>query len=201
MKFRKQLISILAGILAAVMIFGILAMIAPLTAHAKNSAEIKAEINDLENKTAEVDKEIKALQGQISANMGEMEKLVAQKNIIDQEVFLLHEQVTATNDQILAYSALIADKQEELEQAQARLALLQEQNKERLRAMEKNGNISYWSVLFKATSFIDLLDRLKMVQEIAEADKKRMDDLVEAAAAVTEAKQTLESEKTALESV
>ena len=201
MKFRKNLISILAGLLAAVMIFGILAMVMPITANGQSSASIKAEIDALEDKKAEVDAKIKELEQKASANMGEMEKLVAEKNRIDQETFLIQEQIKTTNDQIIAYSALIADKQEELDQAQARLALLQEQNKERIRAMEKNGGLSYWSVIFKANNFIDLLDRLKMVQEIAEADKARMSALTEAAAAVTQAKKDLEGEKTSLESV
>ena len=71
--------------------------------------------------------------------MDEMEAIVAQKNIIDQEVFLLHEQVNNINAQITVYSALIADKQDELDAAQKRLDELTDRNKERIRAMEENG--------------------------------------------------------------
>ncbi len=193
------MISILAGILVTAMVLGLLGGIFPVAASAKNSAEIKSEINELEDKKAQIDAQIKDLQGQVDENMGEMEKLVAEKNVIDQEVFLLYEQVNTINEQITAYSALIADKQDELDQNEAHLAQLQEQHKERIRAMEKNGSLSYWSVIFKANNFIDLLDRLKMVQEIAKADQQRMHDIAEAAQAVTEVKQTLESEKASLE--
>lgn len=199
MKLRKRIISILAGILVAAMVLGLLSGIFPIIANAKNSAEIKSEINELEEKKSQIDAEIKDLQGQVDENMGEMEKLVAEKNVIDQEVFLLHEQIRAINDQIAAYSALIADQQDELDRNEARLAQLQEQHKERIRAMEKNGSLSYWSVIFKANNFIDLLDRLKMVQEIAKADQQRMRDIADAAKAVAETKQTLESEKASLE--
>lgn len=200
MKLRKRIISILAGVLVAALVLGLLSGIFPIIAHAKNSAEIKSEINELEDKKAQIDAEIKDLQGQVDENMGEMEKLVAEKNVIDQEVFLLHEQIRTINDQIAAYSALIADQQDELDRNEAHLAQLQEQHKERIRAMEKNGSLSYWSVIFKANNFIDLLDRLKMVQEIAKADQQRMRDIAAAAQAVAETKQTLESEKTSLES-
>lgn len=199
MKLRKRIISILAGVLVAALVLGLLSGIFPIIAHAKNSAEIKSEINELEDKKAQIDAEIKDLQGQVDENMGEMEKLVAEKNVIDQEVFLLHEQIRTINDQIAAYSALIADQQDELDRNEAHLAQLQEQHKERIRAMEKNGSLSYWSVIFKANNFIDLLDRLKMVQEIAKADQQRMRDIAAAAQAVAETKQTLESEKTSLE--
>lgn len=68
-----------------------------------------------------------------------------------------------------------------------------------IRAMEEQGSLSYWSVLFKATSFSDLLDRINMIREIAEADQRRMEALEAAAKAVKEALGALETEKLALE--
>lgn len=198
---KKKLISILAGILVAALVLGLLGGVLPvLVSAASSSDEIKEEIKELEEKRSEIEEQIAELEGQLSENMGEMEAIVAQKNIIDQEVFLLHEQVNTINSQITAYSALIADKQEELDAAQAHLIQLQQQNRERIRAMEKSAGLSYWSVIFKASNFIDLLDRLKMVQEIAEADKLRIEQMGRAAEAVAAAKTELEAEKTELES-
>lgn len=65
--------------------------------------------------------------------------------------------------------------------------------------MEKNGGLSYWSVIFKANSFVDLLDRLRMVQEIAEADQRRLEEMSAAAEVVAQAKVSLEEEKEGLE--
>ena len=101
--------------------------------------------------------------------------------------------------QITAYNSLIADKQAELDTATARYEELSQQYKDRVRAMEENGSVSYWSVLFQANNFSDLLDRLNMIEEIAAADQRRMKELNEAAKAVEEAKTGLESEKIALE--
>ncbi len=195
MKNRKRLLSILSFILAIVMAVSVI----PVNTQAKSSSEIKSEIDALKNKKEEANKKLEELQGQLDENLGELEKIVAQKNLIDQEVFLLTEQVTAINAQITAYAELIADKQEEYDTAMENLELLQAQNKERIRAMEKNGKISYWMVIFKANNFIDLLDRLKMVQELAKADRERMERISEAAEEVSAAKSELESEKTDLE--
>ena len=79
------------------------------------------------------------------------------------------------------------------------LAQLNEENKARIQAMEEEGQVSYWSVLFQANDFHDLLDRLNMVQEIAAADKRRLEDLDSAAKAVSAAKAEMEVEKAALE--
>jgi murein DD-endopeptidase MepM/ murein hydrolase activator NlpD len=103
------------------------------------------------------------------------------------------------NQQITAYTSLIADKQGELDDAQVRLDELNKKNKERIRAMEENGNLSYWSVLFKANSFSDLLDRMSMVQEIAAADRRRFAEMSQAAEEVAEAKEALEEERIGLE--
>ena len=121
------------------------------------------------------------------------------KNNIDQQIGLLYTEIENINTQIRSYSELIAANQEELDAAEAKLAELNEKNKERIQAMEEEGTVSYWSVLFKAKSFTDLIDRLNMMEEIHRADQRRMNELSEAAQTVAEARTALESEKLALE--
>lgn len=108
-------------------------------------------------------------------------------------------QVENINRQIATLSLLIADKQDDLDEAQERLSELNEKNKERIRTMEEEGDLSYWSVIFAANSFSDLLDRINMVQEIAASDKRRLKELREAAQTVVEAQAELETEKQGLE--
>lgn len=195
---RKKLISILAGIMALIMLLGLIAGFIP-TAHAAHSSELKAELDALKEEKAVIDAEIKKIKGQITDNNDDMKAMVEQKNLIDQEIFLLYQQEANINGQISTYSLMIADKQEMLVEAETNFAELTERNKERIQAMEEEGNVSYWSVLFEANSFSDLLDRLNMVQEIAAADKRRLEQLDKAAKEVTAAKESLEVEKIALE--
>jgi murein DD-endopeptidase MepM/ murein hydrolase activator NlpD len=65
--------------------------------------------------------------------------------------------------------------------------------------MEEEGELSYWSVLFQANSFADFLDRLNMIQEIAGADRRRLEQLDAAAKAVEQTKAVLTTEKAGLE--
>ena len=199
MKNRKLWVSLLAGIMAFLMLFGLIAGVLPSYVNAESSSVIKEQLDALKEEKEKIQDQIKKLQEQLSDNMDQMEAVVSQKNLIDQEIFLLHEQVGNINEQISAYSVLIADKQDELTAAEAKLAELNEKNKERIRAMEENGSLSYWSVLFQANNFSDLLDRLKMVQEIAASDSKRLQEMSRAAQEVATAKETLETEKAALE--
>ena len=132
--------------------------------------------------------QIQSLRSQISQNTSEIQRMVTEKNVIDQEIFLLYQQISNINDQIATYNLLIADKQEELDAAQTRFDTLLRENKSRIQAMEEAGELSYWSVLFQANSFADLLDRFNMVQEIAASDQRRLKELNEAAKVVADAK-------------
>lgn len=200
MRNRKRLTSIVAGLLAGVLLLSLLAGLFTTTVSAaKSSDEIQEEIDQLEAQKAENDKKIEELQSQLSGNMEEMEAVVAEKNVIDQQITLLFEQMDNLDAQIEAYGQLVADKQEELDAAQAELDYLNEKNQERICAMEKNGTVSYWSVLFQASSFSDMLDRMYMVLQINQADKEALAQLDAAARQVETAKAALEEEMAALE--
>ena len=199
MKNRKKLVSILAGIMAAVMLLSLILSLIPTRASAASSSEIKEQINALKEQKEELQSQMEDVQSQYEANEDEIADLVNQKNTIDQEIFLLHEQLDNINEQLSAYALLIADKQDELDEAQKRFDELSAKNKERIRAMEEDGSISYWSVLFKASSFSDLLDRLNMIDEIAAADQKRLEELSAAAEAVAAAQDELKAEKDELD--
>lgn len=200
MKNRKLFVQILSGIMAAVMLLGLVMSVLPAKVHAaKSSSELKSEINDLKDQQMALWIQMDELEEQQDDNWESMEEMVAQKDNIDQQINNLHTEMENINQQISTYSLLIADKQTELDEATARYDQLNAENKERVRAMEEAGKMSYWSVLFKANSFMDLLDRLNMIEEIAAADERRLAEMDAAAKEVASARQELEAEKAELE--
>ena len=199
MKNRKRLVSVLAGVMAAVLLLTLLMSILPTFAGAASSGEIRKQIIALQQERKEVQNQIADVKKQYKENENEIADLIAKKNVIDQEIQLLNTQIININEQISAYNLLIADKQDELDTAEDRLETLNQENKERIRTMEEEGEVSYWEVVFKANSFSDLLDRLNMVEEIAASDKRRLQELSDAANKVEEAQAELEAEKVELE--
>ena len=187
--------SLLAGILAAVLAFSMF----PVNAQAKSSGEIREQIKEMKKENEALEAEQKALREKYQANENEILDIVGRKDLIDQEIAILNEQISNINSQIASYGLLIADKQDELDSAQTRLEELSQKNKERIQAMEEEGSLSYWEVLFKANSFSDLLDRLNMIQEIAASDKRRMEELSAAAQHVAQVQADLNGEKAELE--
>ena len=199
MKNRKRFVSILAGLMAALMILTLILSLLPTRASAASSSEIRKQINELKNQKKEIQAQIEDLKDQYQKNENEIADIVARKNIIDQEIGLLHAQITNITEQISAFSVLVADKQDELDNAQTRFEQMNEDCKVRIRAMEEEGSLTYWEVLFKATSFSNLLDRLTMVEEIAASDIRRLQELSDAADAVEVSRQELALEKEELD--
>ena len=200
MKNRKRLVSVLAGIMAGILLLTLILGLLPVSANAaQSSSEIRAQINMLKKEKEAIQAQIKDVKEQYKQNEDEIADIVAQKNVIDQEIGLLSTELININEQISAYNVLIADKQDELDTAEERYATLNENTKDRIRAMEEDGSLSYWEVLFKANSFSDLLDRMNMVEEIAASDQKRLQALGEAAENVAEAQEALEAEKAELQ--
>jgi len=192
---RKIIRSLFSAFLAVVLTLGAL----PLGAAAATSAEIQKQIDNLKNQNKEIQKQIDAIQGQYDANFNEMEDIVAQKEAIDQEITLLNTKIETTNQQITAYGQLIADTQDELDEAEAELLEMSRKHRERVRAMEEGGTLTYWEVLFQANSFIDLLDRINMVEEINASDRKRIEQMRIAADIVDATRLNLAAEKKSLE--
>lgn len=196
---NKKLLSVLAGLLTVLLLFSLMSNILPEPVSAASSSEIKDQLEDLEEDKEELDAQIKELREQMSDNLEEMEAMVQQKTLIDQEMGLLYQKQENLNNQISAYALLIADKQEEMELAQQELEQLQQKYKARIRAMEENGSLNYWSVIFKASSFMDMLDRTEMMLEIKAADERCLVEMDAAAKQVAQAKATLETEQEALQ--
>lgn len=193
---RKSRTSVLSLVLAAVMLVSML----PVRANAaKSSTAIQSELDALKDENKTIQAEINAIQRQYDANASEIQNLVSQKNAIDQEIALLNAQIENLNDQISAYSQLIADSQDELDIAQFTLNGLNEKHKLRIRAMEEEGNVSYWEVIFEASTFTDMLDRINLMQEIAASDQARLEEMRQAAADVTSAKEQMEQGKAEME--
>lgn len=201
MKNKRLWVSVIAGILAASLLLGLVLSAIPQKAGAVTSGELKEQLNALKADRNAITSKIDALEKEQDANRKDMEGILQNKAALDQQIALLYADMQNVNDQISAYRLLIADKQEELDQAQVRLDELTEKNRERLRAMEEEGTLNYWSVIFKANSFSDLLDRVNMINEIAKSDRQRLEQMNEAAEEVRQTKEDLSTEKVALEEV
>ena len=105
----------------------------------------------------------------------------------------INAELDSINAQISYYDGEIARKEAERREAEAKEQAQYERFCERVRAMEEEGTVSYWSILFNAENFSDMLDRLADIDAVMDYDNQVMEEL-------TAARQELERLQAELES-
>ena len=188
----KPMKRILCGLLALTLTLSLLLVGTVTVAYAAKTAEQEAaeqekaaQMAALEQKKKEQADKLKELEKQIADAKKKKEDVMATKNLLDQRNQLLLEQIDDTQNQIDDAAAQIA-RYELLEQEQYELFCQQ------VRSEEERGSLSYLSVLFKATSMADLLNRMEFVNEVAEYNKTLI-------AAMKETRENIKAEKTEME--
>ena len=192
---KTKIVRIISIVLAAVILLSLVSTALIVMVHAASSSEIKSKLADLRAKQAEIQTQSDELEKSIAENKDQTKTLVGQKAEIDQEMEMSRQKIENLNEQIQQLNLLIAEKQTELEASVAKEEALQKQYKARLRSMEETGSVSYWSILFRASSFSDLLDRVDMIREIAESDQLMLKQLSAATQAVETERADLEQQK------
>ena len=148
----------------------------------------QAEINALKSNANALAAEKKELANQLKAIRADKSQAQGQKNLLEQQINVIQSEIDNINAQITKYDELISVKQGEVSETQARTDEQYELFCQRIRAMEEEGETSYWSIILGSASFAEMLDNFMMVEEIIEYDNSVME-------ALTALKQQLETEQ------
>lgn len=158
-------------------------------------AASRSAIESLQSQQASLTVQKAELQKKLDGIRSSQGQALNKKNLVEQQLNVLNQQIQVSENLLAQYARQITEKEAELEQAKAKEAEYQAEFEQRVRAMEERGNVSYWSVLFQASDFSDLLDRIDMIGEIMDADDQVLDQLAEARQAVVQAKADLEASR------
>ena len=156
-------------------------------------AVTQAEIDELKENASSLDSQQEELQAKIDALEADKSKAMEQVALLNQQNDVLRKEISNAEELISEYENMIAQTQAELEEVEQREAEQYDLFCKRVRAMEEQGTVSYWSVLFNATDFADLLSRLADANEIMAADQRVIDELEALQAEIAEKKAQLET--------
>ena len=137
----------------------------------------QADIDALKGDAKDLTAQRKALEEKLAALSDDKAEVMKKKELLDDQIAVQVSEIRNVESQISTYEDLIAQTQAELADAQQKEEIQYDLFCKRVRAMEEEGTVSYWSVLFKADSFTDLLDRLDAVNEVMDADQAVIDRL------------------------
>lgn len=178
MKWKKTW----CGVLAAVM------LVTGFTVSATNVTTVK-------NQKAENEKELKKIQSQISS-------LENQKSALSSELSNLNDELVNALLNIEMLENDLANKEVEIEEAQAAFDEAQatearqyESMKKRIQYLYEAGNDSYVEMILTSESMADLVNKVDYAEELQAYDKRLLDEYKAAKQAVAELQQELEDEK------
>ena len=157
------------------------------------AAVTQKDIDNLKKQASSLSDKKKDLKKQLASLSDDKQEAMQKKEVLDQQCAVLQDEIDNTNAQITKYADLITEKEQEIadteEKEQARYDLFCQ----RVRAMEENGTVSYWEVIFKADSFSDLLSRVDFINEIMDYDQQVIQELQDLRDQLAEEKTDLES--------
>ena len=165
----------------------------PETVVVPASAVTQAEIDAMKEEANSLKQQQEEIQEQLDSLAADRENAMARKTLLEQQINATRAEISSIAAQISKYDELIAQKQTELDEAEAEEQDQYELFCERVRYMEEQGEVSYWSILFSSKDFADLLDNAMMVEEIMDYDNQVMDQLIALREQIEEDKAELET--------
>ena len=183
MKRTKRIASLLCAVLLLAVL---LPMAAPVEqAYAETEAELRQQLADIEQRKKDLEAQIKAMQDDKNAAL-------KAKLLLDQRNFALQEEIDTVTKQITYTEEMVAQYEvEEAEQYELFCKLV--------RYEEERGEVSYWSVLFKAISFEDLLSRIDGINEMMDNSQRVINNLRALRQQLTEGREELVAQKETLD--
>ena len=170
---RYSIRSILSLVLALLMLLSMTASAFATEDEDNKKSEadsVRQEWNDLQNQIEAKREEMSDIEAELKKVQKDKANTQYEKTLLDQRNAALQAEINLLQEQMGVTEQCIA----------ANLELEKEQTKlfhEQIRKEEERGVSSYWSVLFKATSFADLVSRIDFVNEIVEYERSIIEGL------------------------
>ncbi|MCF8566335.1 peptidoglycan DD-metalloendopeptidase family protein [Alicyclobacillus tolerans] len=146
------------------------ATLTPAVTYAGKLAQYQSKEKQLKQQAVQTKQNIAQLTSKEQSLQNQLQTIESQINSLSQSVVAQQIDIQKRNAQIAQLQQKIAQTQQELND---QYQVLQQ----RIRVMYEAGNVSYFDVLFSATSFSDLLDRLQLLSMIAEQDQKILQNI------------------------
>lgn len=182
----KKTKKVVAALCAVAMLASVLVAVPPVEqAYADTRQELQEQLSAAEQKAKEYKEQIEALQK-------DKEKALQTKMLLDQRNAVLRDQISTVQKQI-SYTTDAIAHYEQQETEQYKIFCKQ------VRQEEERGSISYWSVIFKATGFADLLSRIDFINEVMDYNQRVIEDLKNLRAQLTRSRTELEEQKVTLD--
>ena len=192
---RKKALSVIAILLAALMLLSLVVSVIPLRAYADELDELAA----LRARKEELTYQVQEIKERIIGLQETQANVLEQKAALEEQNRLAEEQLAVIDEEIREYEGLIRSKGEEVDEAKNRENFQRERYRTRVRAMEESGGYNILALVLQSENFSQLITAFDDMGEIMESDKQLQRDYEEAREETEEVKAQYEQEKSVYE--
>ena len=172
-EWRRVLFGGLAAVLALLLLLPMVTMIL-----GGAGAVTQSEIDALKAEQAASQARQDELEEQLADVEADQAEAQQRRQLLQAQLDAINNEIENIDKQIAYYDQEIAQKEAEQAEAEANEQAQYELFCQRVRAMEEEGTVSYWSILFNSESFSELLDRLADIDAVMAYDNQVMDELI-----------------------
>ena len=172
-EWRRVLFGGLAAVLALLLLLPMVTMIL-----GGAGAVTQSEIDALKAEQAASQARQDELEEQLADVEADQAEAQQRRQLLQAQLDAINNEIENIDKQIAYYDQEIAQKEAEQAEAEANEEAQYELFCQRVRAMEEEGTVSYWSILFNSESFSELLDRLADIDAVMDYDNQVMDELI-----------------------
>ena len=188
---NKKVISVIAVVLAALMVMSLMVSIIPVSAYAVTEDEVA----DIQAQKKEISGRVKDCKERLDALKQQQANVLEQRAALMEQNKLTQEQIDLVQEQIDIYNDMIADKAAEVEDAKTREDRQLQKYRTRVRAMEENGGYNILAVVLQSDNFSELLTAVDDMGEIMNSDRALEDQYIAAREETEEIKADYEAVK------
>lgn len=189
---KKKTMRVIVIVLAVIML---LSIVVPALSALAGAEVTQSDINKIKNSLSDISAQKKEVQALYNAAKGDASRAQEQVALIESQIMLAEESIIETQRLVDQYDLAIQDKEEEIAALETQQAEQYQQFCDHVRWVEETGSVSYLSVIFKASSFSQLLDYITLVSDIMDYSSRIIEKLEATQTELDGAKTELEADR------
>ncbi len=166
---NRKLVRLIAVILAAALA---LSLLVTVISYVAVGASPETELEQLRKEAEALARKEEEAEARINAIEYEQLRLLEKKEVLDHRVVITEEVISNCERQLEVCDLVQEDLEKRLEEAERVRDEKRTALGDRVKSTEENGVISYFFMLFRASSFFDLLSRYDFLQQMMQYDEQ-----------------------------
>ncbi|WP_036696057.1 murein hydrolase activator EnvC family protein [Paenibacillus taiwanensis] len=151
-------------------------IVSPSTGQASEMSKVNKELRELQQQMKAAENKQQQAEDTLAVAESGKKKTQADMQVIVKQIDKKANELASVSTQIDESETNLEQNAKLLEEANHRIADREKLLDTRVQLMYTNGNVSYLDVLFSSTSFMDFLDRLSSLEQIANQDKQILEE-------------------------